>query len=267
MGWKWNRGKRLSYLTIPEWSEKGVKLAFSTRNGGVSKNPYSFLNLALHVGDRPGAVLHNRKLFLSELGCSSENCVTGEQVHGTKVFLVTERDRSRGMQRMEDAIPQCDALLTLTDVGLLSYYADCVPLFFYCPSIRLVGLAHAGWQGTANRIVKEVLAKIKSIGGLPEDCLAAIGPCIGACCYEVGETVVSVFKENFNDLSMLTELAEGKYKLDLAKANQMQLISEGIPPKNIYNAGMCTACHSEHFYSYRRDGITGRMAAFIMKET
>jgi YfiH family protein len=267
MGWEWNKGKRLNYLTIPEWSAMGVKLAFSTRNGGVSKSPYSFLNLALHVNDRPEAVLHNRELFLSELGCSAESCVAGEQVHGTKVFLVSEQDRSRGMQRMEGAIPQCDALLTLTDAGLLSYYADCVPLFFYCPPIKLVGLAHAGWQGTAKGIVKEVLTKIKSLGGLPEDCLVAIGPCIGACCYEIGEDVASVFKENFNDLSMFIKLNEGKYKLDLAKANQMQLISEGIPTSNIYKAKMCTACHAEHFYSYRRDGITGRMAAFIMKET
>lgn len=263
-GWKWQRGKTLDYLTIPEWSKWGVKAVFSIRKAGVSKGPYSSLNLALHVNDQPEDVLQNRKIFLAEFGSSTENCVAAEQIHGIRVVSVSAKDKGLGMLEMKDAIPQCDGMVTVEGIGLFCFYADCVPLYFYNPPTGMVGLAHAGWQGTAQKIVKEVLTKIKSAGGFPEDCFAAIGPCIGSCCYQVGENVASIFRENFND-SILTEISKGKYRLDLVEANRILLISEGIPPENISIAGMCTACHSDLFYSYRREGITGRMAAFIIK--
>lgn len=263
-GWEWQRGKRIDYLTIPKWSELGVKAVFSTRKAGVSKGLYSSLNMALHVNDQPEEVLRNRKIFLTELGHSPENCVAGEQIHGIGVVSVTAKDKGLGMWEMKDAIPQCDGMVTGEKIGLFSFYADCVPLYFCNPPTGIVGLAHAGWKGTYKKIVKEVLTKIKSAGGLPEDCLAAIGPCIGACCYRVGENVASIFREIFNN-SVLIEISKGEYLLDLVEANRMLLLAEGIPPENISIAGMCTACHSDLFYSYRREGITGRMAAFIIK--
>lgn len=266
-GWKWQRGKKLDYFTIPRWSELGVKAVFSTRSGGVSKLPYSSLNLALHVDDNPEDVLHNREIFLAEMEYSAKDCVVAQQVHGTRVATVTAKDKGLGMLVMTDAIPECDGMVTSNEVGLLCFYADCVPLYFYDPPTGTVGLAHAGWKGTAHGIVREVLARIKAAGGAPETCLAAIGPCIGGCCYEVGENVVSVFRENFNKLSMFTKIGQGKYKLDLVGANHLLLTAEGISPENISVAGMCTACFPDSFYSYRREGLTGRMAAFLAKTT
>ncbi|MGI6450342.1 MAG: peptidoglycan editing factor PgeF [Desulfitobacteriia bacterium] len=264
-GWKWQRGKTLTYLTIPHWSEFGVRVAFAVRTGGVSEDPYSSLNLALHVGDDSQAVLKNRKIFLQELGYQSKDCVTAEQVHGTRVLRVTAADRGRGMENLRNALPECDGMVTTEEIGLLCFYADCVPLFFFEPRTGHLGLAHAGWQGTVHKIAKKMLAVISSAGGRPEDCLAAIGPCIGSCCYEVGENVAAAFRENFNNLKLLTPKGEGKYYLDLVQANAMLLLEEGLHPENILVAGLCTACRPDSFYSYRRDGITGRMAAFIGK--
>jgi len=268
MRWEWERSRNgIQYLTIPEWSKWGIKVAFSSREGGVSRSPYHSLNLALHVNDSTKDVLHNREIFLAELGYRMDDIVVAEQVHGIKVKAITEMDKGRGMQDLLSAIPKCDSMITSEDVGLMCFFADCVPIYFYCPQIGLIGIAHAGWKGTAHKIVKEVLTRIKLAGGSAEGCYAAIGPCIGACCYEVDEHVAIIFKENFNNVStILTETAEGKYKLDLVKANQEILISEGILPENICCAELCTACQADHFYSYRRDGITGRMAALIIKE-
>lgn len=269
MPWEWRKTKKIKYLTIPEWSKSGVQAVFSTRDGGVSEGAFSSLNLALHVNDNADDVLQNRKTFLSELGYSEGKSIVAEQVHGVRVIQVTRADLGRGMKLLNTAIPECDGMVTLeAGVGLLCFYADCVPLYFFNPKIGIVGLAHAGWKGTAGNIIKEALAKISLAGGRPEECLAAIGPCIGSCCYEVGENVASVIREKFNEVSrsVITEASPGKYKLDLIKANEVSLISEGVPRENISIANLCTFCNASQFYSYRREGVTGRMAAFIRKD-
>lgn len=265
MGWEWQKETSLAYLTIPKWKEWGVDAVFSTRSGGVSNKPYSSLNLALHVGDEKQAVLQNRKIFLAELDLNWRDCVAAEQIHGVNVKIVSEKDKGLGMADRSSAIPACDGMLTKDTVSLMAFYADCVPLYFFSPQSGLVGIAHAGWQGTVNNIVSSVLAVIRAAGGSPEDCLAAVGPCIGPCCYEVGEDVAAIFRENFNDPGILLKISSEKYKLDLVKTNLALLLKEGIRPENISTANICTACHPEWFYSYRKEGCTGRMAAIITK--
>lgn len=267
MGWKWHKGKKLDYLTIPEWTEKGVILGFSSRKGGISKEPYSSLNLGLHVGDDSSAVLENRKIFLNEFNCNFQDCTAGKQVHGTNVVFVTEEAKGRGMYDPETAFPDTDGLLTEEYIALMAFFADCVPLYFFNPRLGLIGLAHAGWKGTANRIAAIMLKKMEEKGGRAADCLVAVGPSIGKCCYEVGEEVFRIFRENFNEVSdFVVELPDRKYKLDLKEANKKILLSEGVLPENIQVSSLCTACHPDRFYSYRRDGLTGRMAAFIWKK-
>jgi len=263
MEWEWRKQNNLLYLTIPQWLEWGVEVAFSTREAGVSEKPYASLNLGLHVGDDPDKVVENRMIFLSELGGSLQESVMAQQVHGINVTLVSDKDQGRGMREQISAIPDCDGLLTQDHTGLLCLYADCVPLFFYSPKTKIVALAHAGWKGTARQIVKEILARISQAGGSSDDCFAAIGPCIGACCYTVGEEVAENFRENFNEV--LSKTAERKYQLDLVKANLSLLLEAGVQAEHIAIANLCTCCHPELFYSYRREGITGRMAAYIKK--
>ncbi|NLI90758.1 MAG: peptidoglycan editing factor PgeF [Peptococcaceae bacterium] len=261
MGWEWKEDKNLRFLTIPGWSQMGVITAFSTRNDGISDDPYSSLNLAFHVADDPVKVLENRKVFLAGLGQPLEKCVAAQQVHGVNVISVSERDLGRGMSELESAIPECDGMVTQDNIGLMGFFADCVPLYFYHPQINMVGLAHAGWKGTASNIVTKIMEKITAAGGSAKDCFAAIGPCIGSCCYEIGEDVAQIFREKFHNVIFQT--SSGKYRLDLVKANLELFLKEGILPENISIANLCTSCQSELFYSYRREGITGRMAAFI----
>ncbi|UWG96116.1 peptidoglycan editing factor PgeF [Dehalobacter sp. DCM] len=270
MQWQRTVSPEQNFLTIPEWEEQGVTAVFSTRIGGLSKPPYASLNLAFHVGDNPGDVLGNRKRFLSGFGYSLEDCVAAEQVHGTQVRFINEASKGLGMSTMETALPGCDGMLTCDNTALMCFFADCVPLYFFEPNSGIIGLAHAGWRGTVHHIAREMLTSIKKAGGDPDTCLVAIGPCIGPCCYTVGENVVSLLKEEINDRSslptVLTEYGQGTYTLDLAAANRILLTQEGIRPENITTAYLCTSCHSEDFFSYRREGITGRMAAFIAKK-
>jgi YfiH family protein len=179
--------------------------------------------------------------------------------------MVSHAEEGRGMWESTTAVPECDGMVTQEDIGLMCFYADCVPLLFFHPPTGMVGLAHAGWKGTVNKIIREVFKKIREAGGTAQDCFAAIGPCIGSCCYEVGEDVAAVFNENFNDTDILARIIPGKYQLDLVKANLGLLLEEGVPPENISTANLCTSCHNDVFFSYRKERITGRMAAFIMK--
>lgn len=264
MEWTWKTGNKLLYLTIPEWTELGIAVGFSTRGGGESKQPFSSLNLALHVGDDPKDIWRNRNKFLAEFNIDSENCVTGEQVHGTSINRVMLEDRGRGMKEMSTAFSECDGLVTQDDIGILCFFADCVPIYFFNPEIGMVGLAHAGWKGTANNIVFKVIEEISLAGGLAKDTFVAIGPCIKNCCYEIGPDVADSFIR-YIDTPILQQHAE-KYRLDLSEANRALLVSAGIRSENMVVSDYCTACHPELFYSYRRDGLTGRMAAFIMRE-
>ncbi len=263
MHWTWKTGEKLLYLTIPEWWEQGVSVGFSTRGGGESKEPFSSLNLALHVNDEQTDVLKNRNLFLTEFDIESGNCVTAEQVHGTKINIVTIEDKGRGMKDKATAFSKCDGLLTQDNIGLLCFFADCVPIYFFNHHMGVVGIAHAGWKGTANKIVAKVIHEIRMGGGSVQDTLVAIGPCIKKCCYEVDENVASFFKSHCDSRILVQH--EDKYRLDLSEVNKEILMSAGVPRENIVISNLCTACNPDLLYSYRRDGITGRMGAFIYK--
>ena len=247
--------------------EKLVTHAVSTRLGGVSKAPYDSLNLALHVGDDPVAVLRNRELFANSLYLRAKDIVTPEQVHGDRVLRVTEAERGRGSCSYEDAIPQTDALVTnVPELPLMLCFADCVPILFVDPENHAVGIAHGGWKGTMKKIARKTLeAMQQEFGTDPKDCLVGIGPSIGPCCYEVGENVQeecrNAFPEHWEKLLLQGE--NGKLHLDLWAANRLQLQDAGVPEQHVDCAEECTCCKHNWFYSYRSDGATGRIAAII----
>ncbi len=248
--------------------EKEVVHAVSARLGGVSKAPCESLNLALHVGDDPEAVLRNRELFANSLHLRAKDIVTPQQVHGDRILRVTEAERGRGSQSYEDAIPDTDALITnVPGLPLMLCFADCVPVLFVDTENSAVGIAHAGWKGTMQNIAGKTLAAMeREFGTAPESCLVGIAPSIGPCCYEVGDNVGEECRKAFpNDWQELLVSAEdGTKHLDLWKANLLQLQAAGIPGKNIDVAEECTCCKHNWFYSYRADGgATGRIAAVI----
>jgi YfiH family protein len=255
------QGKFSSFL------HPGLVHGISTRFGGVSRKPYDTMNLALHTGDAAQDVWKNRQLFCASLGLCVERLCTPEQVHGEQIVRVLSSHAGRGSREYADALPHTDALITNErDLPLLLCFADCTPLLFYDPEHAAIGIAHGGWRGTVEKIgQKTVQAMHQQFGTRPQVCLAAIGPAIGPCCYEIGAEVVSCFRIAFgNRAEELLHEAEGGMHLDLWKANQVQLEEIGMPVSHIDRADTCTTCNSDLFFSYRADqGMTGRIGAVI----
>jgi len=244
-----------------------VQHAFTTRKGGVSQFPYASLNLALHVGDEKEAVWENRKIVAQALGLPLVNWVAAQQVHGEKIALVQKEDVGKGAYDYQSAFADTDALITNVPGLVLSVYsADCVSILLLDTKERAIAAVHAGWKGTANKIVAKTLEKMKECyGTLPENCLAAIGPSIGPNSFLVDEQVLHVWQEKFSYWSEVTKkVTKEKWLIDLWETNKRQLIEKGVVARNIAVSGLSTAEKKEEFFSYRaEDGKTGRMAALI----
>ncbi|MBO8168091.1 MAG: peptidoglycan editing factor PgeF [Thermoanaerobacteraceae bacterium] len=245
-----------------------VRAVFSTRIGGVSSSPFASLNLGLHTGDDRQAVLQNRTLFAGAVGTAVSRWVTAQQVHGSHVMSVHNEHAGRGHREQADAIPCSDGMVTgERQLPLVTFYADCVPVYLVDETKPAVALVHAGWKGTVARIAANGVQKmIEEYGCSADRIKAIIGPSIGPCCYQVDRPVIDKFTAVFGDTGdLLSPQGEGYALLDLWQANSRVLQEAGISLENIYITGLCTCCHKELFYSYRRDrGKTGRMAALIM---
>ena len=143
--------------------------------------------------------------------------------------------------------------------------ADCLPILMIDRSKKVIAAIHAGWRGMWRGVVqKTARTMIEAFESSPEDILAGIGPAIGPCCYEVGGDVVSLFQNSSDNFQEFIQEREGKTYLDLSRAAQLELTEVGIPPENIEAIPLCTSCRKDLFYSYRRDGKTGRQLSFIM---
>lgn len=256
----------LWYGTFAHFDKLGIKHGISTRLGGVSQGAFESLNLALHTGDNSKDVVANRQKFCETLGLDFSRLVTAQQVHGDVVAKVTACEIGKGREFYEDALQNTDALITnLSNVPLMLFFADCVPVLIADPVHRAIGISHAGWKGTvANIAQKTILAMGKNYGTNPVDCLVGIAPSIGPCCYEVDDVVVNRLKEKFPKWQELLQPHRGRWLLNLWDANRMQLEDIGVLHNNISISGVCTSCNSTLFFSYRADkGHTGRIAAVI----
>ena len=264
-----NEHDDLVYLTVPALSAcSGVVHAYTTRRGGVSLAPYDCLNMGLHVGDKADRVIANRKRVCRLLGADISQMVAGRQVHAAKVVTVGTSDCGRGALSWDDALPGVDGLVTEEPGVLLSsYYADCVPLFFVDPVRKVVALAHAGWKGTVLGIGAKTVKHMQSKHGCDAgDIIAAVGPSIGICCYEVDEPVIKQVEKCLpGNYGLFHSGKPGKWWLDLKEVNRRMLINAGIRPANITLTGYCTSCRKDLFFSHRGEsGRTGRMASLIM---
>jgi YfiH family protein len=253
----------LSLLWLRSWVDHipGLSAGFTTRVGGASVIPYQSLNCALHVGDDPAVVASNRSQISQAAGFNFKQWTCAEQVHRDHVHIVTVQDRGAGRLTREEAIADTDAMITdVSGVMLTAFYADCVPLYFVDPVKRVVGLAHAGWKGTALHIADKTLDRMgEAFGSRRSDIIGAIGPAIGSCCYEVDEHVVSQL-----DITPPERKENGRFMLDLKEVNRQFMIRAGMKPKNIEHSKYCTCCDADLFFSHRGEGgHTGRMAAWI----
>jgi YfiH family protein len=248
----------------PQLEEAGPFLAaFTTRRGGTSPALGGDLNLAFGLGDPPGAVLANRELVAGALGIALEMMVLGEQCHGNRCQVVEEKLRGAGASSDAPALPGVDALVTdVPGLVLAGCFADCVPVYIVDGEHGAVGLAHAGWRGTAGRVAQVTFETMRlRYGSRGSRCVALVGPAIGPCCYQVGEDVAAGFRDHEYWPEVATGGPAGRWWLDLAGANRRQLAQLGIAA--IHQAGLCTSCHSQ-FFSHRRDhGRSGRMMALL----
>ncbi|PYY27416.1 peptidoglycan editing factor PgeF [Paenibacillus illinoisensis] len=270
-------------LYVEPWREQFSRMTagFTTRQGGVGSKPYATLNCAYHVGDDPSDVLENRRLVAEKLGFSVSAWTCGEQVHGKHVAVIQADDRGKGLMDRQSALQDTDGLVTnVPGVLLTSFYADCVPLYFYDPVQQAVGLAHAGWKGTVAGIAQSMVETMeREYGSLAQNIRTAIGPSIGDCCYEVDEAVMQHVRVWFESAPGNDEYnnsvqgrayhssGNGKTMLNLKECNRHIMMKAGILPDHIECTTWCTSCHPELFFSYRKEnGTTGRMASWIELE-
>ena len=242
--------------------------AFSlVRHGVTLRGPTSSpFNLSFSVTDDRDTVRSNRARACALFGFDIGDLVVPEQVHGVDVAVVGAEDRSAGALSPSTAIPGCDALVTDTPGLLLgTTVADCLPVFLLDPVRRAIGLAHSGWRGTAGRIaVRALEAMAQAFGTRPEDCLAALGPCIGLEGYEVDARVYAAFAASDACApGVFAPTRPGHWSLDLMAAVAWQLRACGVPKAQISLAPWRTHQDTDLFFSHRLEPGCPRMGAFL----
>ena len=243
----------------------GVRIAFSSREGGVSKGAFSSLNLSDKVGDDAGAVAANRRRLLSALGAAHlfERLVVPDQVHGTRLVVVDGGGEGDVERAQAEALAGSDGVVcACPDVPVLLCFADCVPVILVAAG-GAFAVVHAGWRGALVGIPGAALSTLsREAGCAPGECNAYIGPHIGACCYEVSADLLARFTAAFG-----ASCDGGGGRLDLSAAVVSDLVAAGADPNRIADARVCTACDSDAYYSYRaHGGTTGRHGAYACKE-
>ena len=278
MNWKRKTGKEkldirekdnVIWLEFPSLAETGmVRHGFSTRMGGVSEGIFASMNFTFTRGDNPDHVMENYQRMASVLGVDVNRMVLSWQTHTTNVRRVTGEDAGKGLFRERD-YRDVDGLITdVPGLTLVTFYADCVPLYLLDPVHRAIGLSHSGWRGTVNRMGQVTLdAMKKAYGTKAEDVIACIGPSICQDCFEVGEEVAEAFAEVL-DPKYLPQLYyrkdNGKYQLDLWLANEILFREAGVKPEKIHITDICTHCNPELLFSHRTAGNErGNLAAFL----
>ncbi len=265
--WSFFTRNGIQFISIADWLDQGINMAFSARLGGVSEGVHQSFNLGLHVEDRDELVLENRRRLLDIFSARLDDAVCCQQVHGNLVARVDRNDRGRGARRLDTAIPASDAMVTQSPgVYLISFYADCVPVYFYDPDNRAVGIAHCGWKGTMGRIATRTLDALqKAYGSQAGRVQVFIGPGIGPCCFQIQPDLVMKVNAEFSSLhDIITYSGKGFYTWDLQETNRQLLTAAGVEASHISTCALCTACHTDIFYSHRREkGKTGRMGALI----
>lgn len=258
-------------LQNPHWlSISGLQHGFSTRMGGVSQGAYASLNVKFPTGadsESAEAVRENRRRLGQVLGMNMQNLVACRQCHGSTIYVVQRKDAGAGALSQESAIPDTDGLITAeTGIPLFIQVADCLPVLLLDPGKRIIGAVHAGWRGTAARILEKAIQRMHTAFGCqPEHIQISIGPGIGFEHFEVGAEVAEVFRAQVDLQDPRVARTKGsRFWLNLAEINRRQAMAAGVPAEAIFNLQRCTFSEPDYFFSFRRDrGQTGRLAGVI----
>lgn len=265
-GFMWRERENVRALVCHTLERDGFTNGFSTRLGGVSPMPQDALNLAGFHEDAAENIHENRRRFI-RLFDGDWQLTAVWQMHSADVRVVLDREDARSDEE------RCDALVTRAPGILLAVKsADCVPVLLGDARTGACAAVHAGWRGTAARIVERAIERMSAeYGTRARDIRAAIGPAAGGCCYEVGTEVIEAFRANFSDAEeLLQPTREGHARIDLQRANRNQLAQSGVAPSRIHIAPLCTICRTDLFFSYRREkarlGRVGRLMSIIGKK-
>lgn len=253
----------VQYLYIPIFDDTGlVRTFFTTRRGGASRGAFDSLNFGKYTEDAIENVNENRKCLFEALEIEKPVMVFPRQVHGDAVACLSKANVA-GRDNM--TIENTDAVITnLRHVILTTIHADCLAVYLLDPINKVIGLAHAGWRGTRENIsAKTVNRMVQNLGAERENIVAAIGPGLDSCCFEVGPEVYEEFRTRFDYMeAFAVSKSKDKYHIDLKGLNTRQLKDAGV--RQIHVSDYCTSCNPDLFFSHRRDcGRTGRMGAGI----
>ena len=244
-----------------------VRHAFSTRLGGVSGGIWSSMNLGTTRGDDPAAVKENYRRFCAAVGLNGARIAMSNQIHSDRVRTVTLADVKKDLYDPEGY--ETDGLLTdIPGVTLVVFSADCIPVLLCDPVRRVIGAVHAGWRGTAAGIAAKAVERMAECYGTdPGDVVAAIGPGIGACCFETHEDVPNAMTERLRSAALpyIRARPAGKFKVDLKGLNALWLTKAGVAEEHIDCSEACTVCRCDRYWSHRATaGERGSGASMIM---
>lgn len=249
------------YLTAPGIT---AQHAFSTRLGGVSTGVLESMNLSVRRGDEPERVRENWARLSAATGIDLSGVVYAKQIHSADVRIARPED----LQPPElDPRFECDGFVTnCPGVPLAVFMADCIPVLLHDPVAGVIGAVHCGWRGSVQDMIGAAVAQMHTLGAQPEHIHAAIGPGIGACCFEVGPEVVEGVEQLLggDTEGLVREKPDGKFMVDLKRANARRLAQLGVPARQIDISEACTMCRPDQFWSHRQtNGRRGVQAAII----
>lgn len=268
----WNHA--LCFLQFPAFLRwPFLRHGFSTRTGGASKGCFSSMNFSFDKGDDPACVRENYRRMAEAIGVSLESFVVARQTHTTNIRMVTEADRGAGVMK-ERPYRDVDGLMTnVPGITLVTFHADCIPIYIADPVRHAVALLHAGWKGTVSGIAGRAVRMMReAYESDPGDLLVGIGPGISSRCYEVGEDVAACVREAFEEADCRELLIcphtdrNGilRWQLDLKRANQKILLHSGVQQQAIHISELCTRENSHRIFSHRAAGAKrGVNAAFL----
>lgn len=249
---KLNKKNDIEYLTFDIFDSHPIVAVYSTRRGGVSSSPFDTMNLGFTRGDKRDDVLENYSRFTQVLGVDLTQLVLSDQEHHNNILEVNETHRGMGIFNKK-TYGDIDGLITSERaLPLVTFYADCTPIYFYDPKTKVIAMCHAGWKGTALKIVHATLNEFLLKGSRVEDILVGIGPAICKSCYQVDEEVIKAFSDY--DSCFTYNSHEDKYYLDLKAVNKAMLLEYGIKSFNIEVTDYCTKCRPDLFFSHRFHG-------------
>lgn len=261
--WNLTESAGVPLLVSPLLEETGiVKQGFSTKLGGVSEGDCATMNISTTRGDDPEAVNENRRRLAAAIGVEESKMVYTNQTHTTNVAVVDETNYGKTM-------PETDGMITnVPGLCLVTFYADCVPLYFVDPVKRVIGLSHSGWRGTVHKMAIATVRKMQETFGCdPVDIRSVVGPSICQECYEVSEDVIDEFRANYKKTdwdSLFYRKENGKYQLDLWRANEINLLDAGVKAAHMAVTNVCTCCNHELLFSHRYTrGKRGNLSAFL----